>query len=294
MVTPFDDDLALDIDAAVTLARWLVDHGNEGLVVAGTTGESPTLDDDEKLALWEAVAQAVTVPVIAGTGSNDTRHSVELTSRAADVGIAGVLAVTPYYSRPHQDGLAAHFGAMAAAAGDLPVMLYDIPVRTGRKIATDTLVALATEVPNIVAVKDAAGDPAESARMIARAPAGFELYSGDDGLTLPLVAVGAVGVVGVATHWAGERMAELVRSHAKGDVDQARRINAELLDSYTFESSDAAPNPLPAKAAMRALGMAVGQCRPPLGPAPEGLDGWANAVLADLGYDLPTTEGLHG
>ncbi len=282
MVTPFDDDLALDVDGAVTLARWLVDQGNDGLVVAGTTGESATLSDDEKLTLWEAVAGAVSVPVLAGTGSNDTAHSVELTSRAAGLGIAGVLAVTPYYSRPPQAGLAAHFRAVAEAAGPLPVVVYDIPIRTGRKVATDTLLALARDVPNVVAVKDAAGDPAETSRLVAAAPGGFEVYAGDDALTLALLAVGAVGVVGVASHWAAGPMGEMVRAFAKGDVSEARRLQATLLSSFAFETSERAPNPLPAKAILRALGLPAGQCRLPLGPAPDGLDDEARLLLADL------------
>src|SRR2546423_11380612 len=186
MATPFDDDGRLDLDGAVRLARWLTEHGNEGLVVAGTTGEAPVLSDDEKVDLWRAVVEAVTVPVIAGAGSNDTAHSVELTKRATDVGAAGILAVTPYYSRPPQTGIEAHFRAIAGAT-DLPVMLYDIPVRAGRKIAHETLVRLARQVPNVLAVQDAAGNPGASAALLADTPDEFELYSGDDNMTLPLL-----------------------------------------------------------------------------------------------------------
>jgi 4-hydroxy-tetrahydrodipicolinate synthase len=281
MVTPFGPDGSVDLDVAVSLARWLTDNGSDGLVVAGTTGEGPVLSDEEKLGLWRAVAEAVTVPVVAGTGSNDTAHSVELTRRAAACGVAGALVVTPYYSRPSQAGIEAHFRAVAAAS-DLAILIYDIPVRTGRKVAHDVLVRLAREVPTIVGVKDASGNPAGSARLAAEAPAGFELYSGDDGLTLPLLAVGAVGVVGVATHWAGPYVAEMVAAHAKGDVARAREVNAQLLESYAYETGDDAPNPIPAKAMMRVLGHAVGQCRPPLGPAPEGLEDRARAVLDGL------------
>ncbi|MGK2959183.1 MAG: 4-hydroxy-tetrahydrodipicolinate synthase [Acidimicrobiales bacterium] len=282
MVTPFDDDLAVDIDAAVALARWLADHGSNGLVVAGTTGEGPTLTDNEKLELWAAVASAVTIPVVAGSGSNDTLHSVELTKAAAGCGVAGALVVTPYYNRPHQAGIEGHFRAVAAAS-DLPMMIYDIPVRTGRKIATETLVRLAREVPNVVAVKDAAGDPPASARLLSLVPAGFELYSGDDAFTLPLLSIGAVGVVGVATHWAGEVFAEMISAFHKGDVDQARALNVQLLDSFDFESGDEKPNPLPVKAMMRSLGHAVGQCRAPLGSAPPGLEQQGIEVMDGLG-----------
>jgi 4-hydroxy-tetrahydrodipicolinate synthase len=282
MVTPFADDGSLDVDAAVALARWLVDHGNDGLVLAGTTGEGPVLTDDEKVDLWRAVAEAVTVPVVAGTGSNDTVHSIELTRRAAGCGVAGVLVVTPYYNRPSQAGIEAHLRAVAEAS-DLPVLVYDIPVRTGRKVSHDVLVRLAREVPNVVGVKDAAGDPAGTARLLADAPDGFEVYSGDDALTLPLLSVGAVGVVGVATHWAAPHASEMVTSFQKGDVAHARDVNQRLIPSYGYETGDAAPNPIPAKAMMRVLGHRVGQCRLPLGPAPAGLEDRAREVLDNLG-----------
>jgi 4-hydroxy-tetrahydrodipicolinate synthase len=281
MVTPFDADGALDLGAAAELARWLSDHGSDGLVVAGTTGEGSTLTDEEKLDLWRAVAEAVTIPVIANTGSNDTAHSVHLTGQAAGLGVAGVLAVTPYYNRPSQVGLEAHFRAIAAAT-DLPVMLYDIPVRSGRKISLDVMVRLAHEVANVAALKDAAADVAGTARLIAAVPRRFEVYSGNDDHTLALLALGAVGVVGVATHWIGREMAELVAAVGKGDLASARQINGRLLDSYVFESSDAAPNPIPAKAMMRTLGLPVGQCRLPMGNAPEGLEDRAREVYASL------------
>ncbi|MCB0995222.1 MAG: 4-hydroxy-tetrahydrodipicolinate synthase, partial [Acidimicrobiales bacterium] len=156
MVTPFDDTGALDIDAAQALARWLVDHGNDGLVVAGTTGESPTLTHAEQASLIEAIVDAVDVPVLAGAGSNDTRAAIDLTERATAAGASGILSVAPYYNRPSQAGLLGHFRAIAEAT-HLPIVVYDIPVRTGRKVETDTLLELAHDVPNIVGLKDAAG-----------------------------------------------------------------------------------------------------------------------------------------
>jgi 4-hydroxy-tetrahydrodipicolinate synthase len=282
MVTPFDEDLGLDLDGAATLARWLVDHGNDGLVVAGTTGEGATLSDAEKLDLWRAVSEAVTVPVVAGTGTYDTRHTVELTSRAAEVGAAGVLVVTPYYNRPSQAGLESHFRA-AAAATELPMLIYDIPIRTGRKVAHDVLVRLAHEVDNIVGVKDAALDVSASTRLAAEAGAGFELYSGNDDQTLPLLSIGAVGVIGVCTHWAAPEMGEMIASFDKGDVVAARELNARLLPSYGFETGDAAPNPVPSKAMMKVLGLPGGGCRPPMGPEPDELADRAREVLAGLG-----------
>jgi 4-hydroxy-tetrahydrodipicolinate synthase len=290
MVTPFDENGGLDVDGAVTLARWLTSHGSDGLVVAGTTGEGPVLSDAELGQLWQAVTEAVTVPVLAGTGSNDTRHTIECTKLAQAAGVAGALVVTPYYSRPSQTGLSAHFRAVAACT-KLPVVLYDIPVRAGRRIARDTMVGLAREVPNIVGVKDATADPAGSARLMAEAPEGFELYSGDDALTLALLALGAVGAVSVASHWAGEEIAEMVAAWFKGDADGARAWNARLLESYDFESSETYPNPLPAKAACRVLGLASGQCRLPLGAAPTDLDDRARTVISNLGRDMHAVAG---
>ena len=204
-----------------------------------------------------------------------------MTAKASGTGIAACLVVTPYYNRPSQAGLEAHFRAVAAATA-LPVILYDIPIRTGRKVATDTLLRLARDVPNIVGVKDAAGNPAETASLIARAPGGFEVYSGDDPFTLPLLAVGAVGIIGVATHWSGVEHSEMVSAFEKGDVVAAREANARLLESVAFETSDDTPNPIPAKAMMRVIGHAVGQCRPPLGPAPAGTEERARQVLDNL------------
>jgi 4-hydroxy-tetrahydrodipicolinate synthase len=282
MVTPFDDAGALDIDGAVTLARWLAAHGSDGLVVAGTTGEAPVLSDAECADLWRAVAEAVTVPVIAGTGTNDTRHSIDLTTTATDAGVDGILVVTPYYSRPSQHGLSDHFAAVADSTR-LPVMLYDIPVRAGRKIAHDTMLRLARAVPNIVGVKDAAKDVPGTARLVAEAPDGFEVYCGDDNMALAFLAVGAVGLVSVASHWAGVELGQMVSAVAKGDVDAARSLNARLIESFDFESTDTHPNPVPAKAACRALGLPAGQCRPPLGAAAPELDGQARLVMSRLG-----------
>lgn len=282
MVTPFASDGSLNVDAAVALARWLVAHGSDGLVLAGTTGEGPVLSDEEARQLWQAVAESVTVPVLAGTGTNDTRHSIALTRAATECGVDGILLVTPYYNRPSQDGLFDHFTAVSAATS-LPVVLYDIPVRTGRRIEHSTMLRLVDAVPNIVGVKDATGDPAGAARLIARAPDSFEVYSGDDSLTLPLVALGAVGVISVCAHWAGREMGEMVAAALKGDIETARAINARLIESYEFESTPTFPNPMPAKAACRVQGLRVGQCRLPMGEAPPELDGEARRVLTRLG-----------
>ena len=279
MVTPFTDSGDLDLEEASRLARWLVENGNDGLVIAGTTGESPTLTHDEQIALIEAVVEAVDAPVIAGTGSNDTKAAIELTKRAEEVGAAGILSVTPYYNRPPQSGLTAHFSRIAAAT-ELPVMLYDIPVRSGKKIETETLLELAHTVSNIVALKDAAGDPGETAVFLSQAPENFEVYSGDDSLNLALLAIGAVGVVGVATHWTGKEHQNLVKALFDGEIEQAQQINASLQPSFAYESSIDAPNPIPAKVMMNLLGFNVGLGRPPMDVMPEGLQELAKSVVS--------------
>ena len=281
MVTPFNEDGSLNLDVAQQLARHLQAHGNDGLVIAGTTGEAPVLTDDERLSLFAAVIEAVTIPVIAGSGTNDTAHSVHLTKEAAALGAAGILAVCPYYNRPSMAGIDGHMRAMAAAS-DLPVMVYDIPVRTGRKITTATLLKLFREVPNIVALKDAAANPGETASLITLAPDGVEVYSGDDALTLPLLAAGIVGTVGVATHWTAEDHQQMFDLWDKGDTVGARIVNARMLDSFAFETGDDAPNPIPSKAMMRHLGLPVGQARLPMGNAPEFVEVRAPQVWADL------------
>jgi 4-hydroxy-tetrahydrodipicolinate synthase len=285
MVTPFDDNGRVDLEGAAALAQWLVEQGNDGLVVTGTTGEASTLTDDEQVDVWRAVRAAVDVPVIAGSGTNDTRHAAELTAQADGAGVDAVLLVTPYYNRPSQAGIEAHF-RHAAAATRLPVVLYDIPVRTGRKISTEVLLRLVREVPNVFAVKDAAGDPAESARLVAEAPSDFELYSGDSSLTLQLMSIGAVGVIGVCTHWAAREMAEMFAAFEKGDVERAREMNARMIESYDFEASADAPNPVPTKAMLRALGQPAGECRFPMGPTPAGLEAQALEVARKLGRSV--------
>ncbi len=281
MITPFDDNGELDLDVAAKLAQYLQSNGHDGLVLAGTTGEAPTLSDDERMSLFAAVIEAVTIPVIAGTGTNDTRHSVRLTKQAKQLGAAGVLAVCPYYNRPSQVGIDAHMRAIAGAS-DLPVMVYDIPGRTGRKISTATLLRLFSEVSNVVALKDAAGNPGETAALISSMPAGAEVYSGDDALTLPLLASGIVGAVGVATHWTGDDHQLMFDLWEKGDVVGARLVNSRMLESFAFETSDDAPNPIPTKAMMRHLGFAVGQARLPMGDAPEFVDQRAPEVWSNL------------
>jgi 4-hydroxy-tetrahydrodipicolinate synthase len=281
MITPFTSSGELDFSGAARLAKQLVADGNDGLVVTGSTGESAMLDDDERIELWRVVAEAVTVPVVAGSTTGDTRHSVELTKEASKSGVSGILATTPYYSRPSQHGIAQHFQAVAEAT-DLPVILYDIPSRTGRRLSPETVLGLAREVSNVVGLKDASGDPSGSARLYAASRPDFAFYSGDDSLTLPLVALGASGVISVAAHWCAAEFAEMIAAYLEGDVDRALAINTALLPSYSFQSSDDAPNPLPTKAVMRTMNLPAGQCRLPLGDAPASLDAEAEALLATL------------
>jgi len=281
MVTPFDADGRLDLDAAQRLARWLAAHGNDGLVVAATTGEASTLSDAERCDLVRAVAEAVTIPVIAGTGNNDTRHSVEMTRMARTLGAAGVIVVSPYYSRPPQSGIEAHFRAVAAAT-ELPVMLYDVPQRTGRRVAEDVLLRLFRDVPNIVAFKDATGDAPAAAALVAQAGEHFDLYSGDDACTLPLLACGAVGVVSTTAHWTGPWLQDMIAAFGRGDVEHARRVHARLLPSFEFGNSETSVFSMSVKAMLRTLGQPVGECRLPLPPAPPEVEQYAREVWAGL------------
>ena len=281
MVTPFYDDGSVNYAAAADVARFLVANGTDGIVVAGSTGEGSTLGDDEKLSLFAAVAEAVTVPVIAGSTSADTQRSVTLTSQVATTGVEGVLATTPAYVRPSQRGIAGHFAAIAAAT-DLPIMLYDIPSRTGRKIAAATTIELVRTTSNVVALKDASGDLPGAAHVKATLGDRLDLYSGDDALLLPFLSIGAVGVVSVASHWAGPEFLGIVEAFDRGDLATAWALNERVAASCAFEGTDDYPNPLPSKAAMRALGLAVGQCRWPLGPSDDVLDDRASAIVNEL------------
>jgi 4-hydroxy-tetrahydrodipicolinate synthase len=260
MVTPFAADGALDVAGAQTLASALVAQGCDGLVISGTTGESPTTSDAEKDRLLRAVLEAVgdRATVIAGVGSNDTAHTLELAVAAEKAGAHANLVVTPYYSKPPQAGLYAHFTEVADATG-LPVLLYDIPGRSGVPIATDTLLRLA-EHPRIAAVKDAKGDLAASSRVIAETDLAF--YSGEDALNLPLLAVGGVGFVSVVGHAFTPQLAEMLAAFDSGDVARARELHLQLLPAYTgfFRTQGV----ITSKAALRLLGLPAGPVRLPL------------------------------
>jgi len=265
MVTPYTSEGAVDLDEAQRLARYLVDHGSEGILVCGSTGESPVLSDGEKVELVRAVSDAVSgaAKVLAGTGTYDTHHSIELTRRAEKLGVDGVLVVTPYYNKPPQDALLEHFRAVADATS-VPLMLYDIPGRTATQIATETLLR-AAEHPNIVAVKQASSDFSSSVDFAAEKPDDFEIYSGNDHETLLFQALGAVGVVSVASHVCGERIRDQFDAFERGDVAAARAVHEMLVPVY--RAIFCTSNPIPVKAAMELLGFSVGPARAPLRPA---------------------------
>lgn len=281
MVTPFDKEGKLDLEAAQKLAAWLVEQRSEGLVLAGSTGEGPTLNDEEKIALWKAVVEAVgkRASIIANSGTYDTAHSIHLTKEAEKAGVDAILAVTPYYNRPPQNGLSAHFRAIAGATG-LPVILYDIPIRTGRKIEHPTLIELAS-VDNIVGVKDAVGDPQGVARLIAEAPGDFQIYSGNDADTLPWLSVGAVGVIAVASHIVGPQMSEMIERFHSNDPETARKIHLELMP--VFDAMSITTNPIPVKAALELIGQEVGAPRLPLPEATKDQKNELKKVMSSAG-----------
>jgi len=284
MATPFrdDDERTLDVDAAGDLARWLVANGYDALVVAGSTGEAATLGDQEKVELWASVKDAVRdtdSPVIAGTGTYDTRHSIELSEQAAEVGADALLLVTPYYTKPPQRGLVAHFTAVARAT-DLPVLVYNIPGRTATRIEHDTLLELA-QVEHVVGVKDATGDLDAIARLVAEAPPGFELYCGDDWATFSAVCLGGVGVISVASHLAGEPLGEMIRFITQGDVTSALKIHQRLMP--LFKALFVTSNPIPLKAALEMAGHPVGPPRLPLVPASDQERAAVRKAMEDAG-----------
>jgi 4-hydroxy-tetrahydrodipicolinate synthase len=262
MITPFHPDGSVNYDAARQVARHVCDDGSDGVVVAGTTGESPTLDDEEKLELVRAVREAIPGrAVVAGTGTYDTRHSVALSRRAMEAGADAVLAVVPYYNKPPQEGMFQHFRAIAEVA---PVIMYNIQSRSAINMTAATTLRCA-ELPNVIGVKEASGDLTQMGLVCAAAPAGFSVWSGDDNLTLPLLAVGGVGVISVIGHLAGSAMRALIDAFAAGRNDEARRIHLGLLPVLQALMTTA-PNPVPLKSAMNALGFAAGPFRLPLVP----------------------------
>jgi 4-hydroxy-tetrahydrodipicolinate synthase len=262
MVTPFNGNLEVDYRKAGELAKLLVDNGSDGVLVGGTTGESPTLDDREKLKLFETVLEAVgsRAKVIAGTGNNSTAASIRLTKQAEAIGIPAVMLVCPYYNKPPQEGLYRHFEAIAKAT-DLPIMLYNVPGRTSVNMQAATTLRLA-QLPNIAAVKEASGNLDQITEICAGAPEGFRVLSGDDSLTLPILAVGGSGIVSVASHLVGKEIAAMCRHYRQGDVSSAAALHQRLLP--LFKVLFITTNPIMVKAALRLAGFDPGRCRLPL------------------------------
>ena len=262
MVTPFKDDLSVDYEGAQKLALHLIEAGNDGLVVAGTTGESPTLSQQEKISLFSAIKEAVgnKALVIAGTGSNSTADSIYLTQEAGKIGVDGIMAVVPYYNKPNQEGLYQHFKAIAMET-PLPVMLYNVPGRTGTNLLPETVARLSA-IENIVALKEAAGNLDQVSALKTLLPEDFLIFSGDDSLTLPMLAVGAYGVVSVAGHLVGNEIKRMIDSYINGDVHQAQMIHQQLFP--LFKAIFVTTNPIPVKKALSLLGLPSGELRLPL------------------------------
>jgi 4-hydroxy-tetrahydrodipicolinate synthase len=280
MITPFDQSGAVNYPEVERLAAHLADHGTDTLVVCGTTGESPTLTWDEEFALFKVVQSAVSgkAKVMAGTGSNSTTEAISATQKAAALGLDGSLQVVPYYNKPPQEGLYQHFKAIAQAS-DLPIMLYNVPGRTSQNLLPETVARLA-KVPNIVAIKEASGNLDQVSLVRRLTPSTFDIYSGDDTLTLPILAVGGCGVVSVASHLVGPALQEMIQSFEAGQNEKARQIHLQLLplSKALFSTT----NPIPVKQAMALLGWQVGQCRLPLCEAPADTLDLLKAALQEL------------
>lgn len=267
MITPFDENLQVNYTKAAQLAEHLVENGTQGIVVSGTTGESPVLTEEEKLRLFSVVKAQVgdRVSVWAGTGSNDTQHSLELSRKAEQAGVDGLLLVSPYYNKPSQEGLYQHFKAVAQAVS-LPIMVYNIPSRTSCNLLPDTMGRLAA-IDNIVAIKESSGDMNQASQLARLLPEGVKMYSGDDSLTLPMMALGAHGVVSVASHIVGKDIQRMIVAYNNGDTMEATRIHLALFP--IFKGLFITTNPVPLKGAMNMLGMEVGGVRLPLTGASE-------------------------
>lgn len=281
MIAPFNADGSVNYTVAEKLAVHLVENGTDTLVVCGTTGESPTLTWEEELKLFEVIVGAITGKgkVMAGTGSNSTREAIEYTQKAAKLGIDGSLQVVPYYNKPPQQGLYQHFEAIARACPELPVVLYNIPGRTGVSLQPETVMQLAN-IPNIVGIKEASGDLELASKIRRLVPPEFRMYSGEDALTLPLLSVGCSGVISVASHLVGQPLQQMIQAFEAGQNQTATQIHLRLLP--LFKALFAMTNPIPIKYALQQMGWDVGSCRPPLCEASEDVKTALTEVLQDL------------
>jgi 4-hydroxy-tetrahydrodipicolinate synthase len=283
MVTPFkEDDLSVNWEVVKELTDYLIETGSDGLVVAGTTGESPTLTFEEKVRLFKEVKEVAgkRARIIAGTGSYCTEESIHLTKAAEEVGVDAVMLVVPYYNKPPQEGLYNHFKTIASHTS-LPVILYNIPGRTACNLEAKTLARLAKDVPNIKGVKEASGNLVQVSEIASLTGDDFEILSGEDALTLPMLSVGGKGVISVASHIAGKKLGEMIDAFFSGDVEKARKIHLELMP--LFRVLFITTNPIPVKAAMEMMGIKVGPPRPPLCPASEQVKEEIGKVLKSLG-----------
>ncbi|HEY9850517.1 MAG TPA: 4-hydroxy-tetrahydrodipicolinate synthase [Leptolyngbyaceae cyanobacterium] len=281
MITPFKEDGSVNYTVAEQLAVELADNGSDGIVVCGTTGESPTLTWDEEYELFQVVQKAVVgkAKVIAGTGSNSTKEAIAATQKAAKLGLDGSLQVVPYYNKPPQEGLYRHFEAIAQSSPDLPIMLYNIPGRTGQNLSPETVARL-SKISNIVAIKEASGNLDQASQIRALTPSEFKIYSGDDSLTLPLLAVGGAGVVSVASHLVGTQIQQMIQAFEAGKNQEAIQIHIQLLP--LFKALFLTTNPIPVKAALKLKGWDVGITRSPLWESAPEVNEKLKAVLKDL------------
>ncbi len=282
MITPFNKDGHVDYAVAEALAIHLVDHGSDTLVLCGTTGESPTLSWQEEYELFQVVQKAVAgkAKIMAGTGSNSTEEAIAATREAAKLKLDGTLQVVPYYNKPPQEGLYRHFRAIAEASPDISVMLYNIPGRTGCNLLPETVARLA-EIPNIIAIKEASGDLDQVSQVRRLTPFEFAIYSGDDSLTLPMMAVGSAGIVSVASHLVGPHLQAMIQNFLDGQVKTATEIHLKLLP--LFKALFLTTNPIPLKAALALQGWSVGVARSPLCESPDSVNQQLQAVMTQLG-----------
>jgi 4-hydroxy-tetrahydrodipicolinate synthase len=281
MVTPFLPDGEVNYPLAEKLANHLVDHGSDTLVVCGTTGESPSLTWDEEYALFQAIKQAVgdRAQILAGTGSNSTQEAIAATQKADKLGLDGSLQVVPYYNKPPQAGLYGHFEAIARAVPDLPIMLYNVPGRTSCNLLPETVIAL-SQISNVVAIKEASGNLDQVSEISRLSAVDFEIYSGDDSLTLPMLSVGAVGVVSVASHLVGDFLQQMVQAFEAGKVQEAAALHLRLFP--LFKALFAVTSPIPLKVALELQGWTVGRCRLPLCESSPELRQQMKATLAQM------------
>ena len=289
MITPFKTDGSINYDVVAKLADYLVNNGTDAIVVCGTTGESPTLTWDEEYQLFVEVLQTVAgkAKVMAGCGSNDTKEAIAATQKAAKIGVHGSLQVVPYYNKPPQAGLYRHFQAIAQCCPDLPMMLYNVPGRTGQNLSSETVVKLA-EINNIVAIKEASGNLDQVSEIRRLTPKEFEIYAGDDSLTLPMLAIGSQGIVSVASHLVGNQIQEMIQAWKVGKTQIATDIHLQLFP--LFKALFLTTNPIPVKEALKLQGWEVGSTRLPLCDADTDVSKKLESVMQKLNL-IPTTIG---